>query len=141
MKKKMLAISLAAVAAAGSAAAVDLPRVPAPYYYLPAPSIYNWAGFYTGLNLSYEWGKVTSSSVDPAGIAPSLWLHALAIACQFAARLKHRRCRQGTHVNGTFAQNSARPSSGHDQIYSLWTFAFFVRLDIEADPLSLIQSF
>jgi opacity protein-like surface antigen len=69
MKKKMLAISVAAVAAAGSAAAVDLPRVPAPYYYPPAPSIYNWAGFYTGLNLSYEWGKVTSSSVDPAGIA------------------------------------------------------------------------
>jgi opacity protein-like surface antigen len=68
MKKKMLAVSVAAVAAAGSAAAVDLPRVPAPYYYPPAPSIYNRAGFYIGLNLSYEWGKVTSSSVDPAGI-------------------------------------------------------------------------
>ena len=56
MKKKMLAISVAAVAvaAAGSAAAADLPRGPAPYYYPPAPSIYNWSGFYAGLNLGYE---------------------------------------------------------------------------------------
>ena len=69
LKKKMLAISVAAVAAAGSAAAADLPRGPAPYYYPPAPSIYNWSGFYAGLNLGYEWGKATSSSVNPAGIA------------------------------------------------------------------------
>jgi opacity protein-like surface antigen len=69
MKKKMLAISVAAVAAAGSAAAADLPRGPAPYYYPPASSIYNWSGFYAGLNLGYEWGKVTSSSFNPAGIA------------------------------------------------------------------------
>ena len=71
MKKKMLAISVAAVAAAaaGSAAAADLPRGPAPYYYPPAPSIYNWSGFYAGLNLGYEWSNVTSSSVNPAGIA------------------------------------------------------------------------
>jgi len=66
MKKKMLAISVAAVAAAGSAAAADLPRGPAPYYYPPASSIYNWSGFYAGLNLGYEWGKVTSSSFNPA---------------------------------------------------------------------------
>ena len=69
MKKKMLAISVATIAAAGSAAAADLPRGPAPYYYPPAPSIYNWSGLYAGLNLGYEWGKVTSSSVDPAGVA------------------------------------------------------------------------
>src|SRR5262245_7318244 len=68
MKKKMLAISVAAVAAAGSAVAADLPRGPAPSYSPPAPSIYNWSGFYAGLNLGYEWGKVTSS-VDPAGVA------------------------------------------------------------------------
>src|SRR5262245_9876365 len=68
MKKKMLAISVAAVAAAGSAAAADLPRGPAPYYY-PPPSVYNWTGFYAGLNLGYEWSKVTSSSVNPAGFA------------------------------------------------------------------------
>src|SRR4029450_13572642 len=69
MKKKMLAISVAAVAAAGSAAAADLPRNPAPYYYPPAPSFYNWSGFYAGLNLGYEWSKVTGSSVNPAGVA------------------------------------------------------------------------
>jgi outer membrane immunogenic protein len=69
MKKKILAISVAtATAAAGAAVAADLPRGPAPYYY-PPPAVYNWTGFYAGLNLGYEWGKVTNSSIDPSGIA------------------------------------------------------------------------
>ncbi|HEY6861301.1 MAG TPA: outer membrane protein [Pseudolabrys sp.] len=69
MKKRILAISMAiAIAAAGSAAAADLPRGPAPYYPPPA-SIYNWTGLYAGLNLGYEWGKVTNSSIDPSGVA------------------------------------------------------------------------
>jgi opacity protein-like surface antigen len=72
MKKKMLAISVAAVAAAGSAAAADLPRGPAPYYYSPAPSFYNWSGFYAGLNLGYEWGKVTNGSINPTGVAGAI---------------------------------------------------------------------
>lgn len=69
MKKKILAISVvAATAAAGSAGAADLPRGTTPYY-SPPPAIYNWTGLYGGLNLGYEWGKVTNSSADPSGVA------------------------------------------------------------------------
>ena len=69
MKKTMRAMTLAAVvAASGAAVAADLPRGPTPYY-APAPSYYNWSGLYAGLNLGYEWGKVTNSGIDPSGIA------------------------------------------------------------------------
>jgi outer membrane immunogenic protein len=69
MKKRILAISVAiATGAAGSAAAADLPRGPAPYY-PPRASVYNWTGLYAGLNLGYDWGKVTNSSIDPSGVA------------------------------------------------------------------------
>jgi outer membrane immunogenic protein len=69
VKKRILAISVAiAIPAAGSAAAADLPRGPTPYYPPPA-SIYNWTGLYAGLNLGYEWGKVTNTSIDPSGVA------------------------------------------------------------------------
>ena len=67
MKKTILAMTVA-MSAAGTAAAADLPRGPAPYYPPPA-SVYNWNGFYAGLNLGYEWGKVTNSSIDPSGVA------------------------------------------------------------------------
>ncbi len=67
MKKTILAMTVA-TAAAGTAAAADLPRGTAPYYPPPA-SVYNWTGPYAGLNLGYEWGKVTNSSVDPSGVA------------------------------------------------------------------------
>ena len=41
------------------------------YYSAPmAPAgVYNWAGAYAGLNLGYEWGKVTNSTINPSGIA------------------------------------------------------------------------
>ena len=69
LKNKILAISVvAAAAAAGSAGAADLPRGPTPYY-SPPPAVYNWTGLYGGLNLGYEWGKVTNSSADPSGVA------------------------------------------------------------------------
>jgi outer membrane immunogenic protein len=67
MKKSILVLT-AAMATAGTAAAADLPRGPAPYYPPPA-SVYNWGGFYAGLNLGYEWGKVTNSSINPSGVA------------------------------------------------------------------------
>jgi outer membrane immunogenic protein len=67
MKKAILAIT-AAMATVGTADAADLPRGTAPYY-TPPVSVYNWTGPYLGLNLGYEWGKVTNSSIDPSGIA------------------------------------------------------------------------
>src|SRR6185437_13062902 len=67
MKKTIMAMAVATTAA-GSAAAADLPRGPAPYY-APPPSIYNWTGPYAGLNLGYEWGKVTNSPIEPGGVA------------------------------------------------------------------------
>ena len=68
MKTKFLAIVVTAATAAGTAAAADLPRNPAPYYY-PPPAIYNWTGFYAGLNLGYQWGSVSNFSGNPSGIA------------------------------------------------------------------------
>ena len=70
MTKTMRLLTLAAIAAAlaGTAEAADLPaRGPAPYYPAPA-TYYNWGGFYAGANVGYEWGHVTNSSMDPAGV-------------------------------------------------------------------------
>ena len=50
MKTKFLAIVVTAATAAGTAAAADLPRNPAPDYY-PPPAIFNWTGFYAFLDL------------------------------------------------------------------------------------------
>ena len=68
MKKTILAMTVASLAAAaGTATAADLPRGPAPYY-SPAPAVYNWGGVYAGLNVGYEWGKITNSSGKPSGL-------------------------------------------------------------------------
>jgi outer membrane immunogenic protein len=70
MKTRILAMTAAAMtAAAGTAGAADLPRGNAPYYAPPPVSVYNWSGFYAGLNLGYQWGHVTNSGIDPSGIA------------------------------------------------------------------------
>jgi outer membrane immunogenic protein len=71
MKKTIFAATVMTMAvAAGTAVAADLPRGPAPYYSAPAPGgVFNWSGLYAGLNIGYEWGKVTNSSIDPRGIA------------------------------------------------------------------------
>jgi len=69
MKTRIMAMTVAAVTAtAGTAVAADLPRGPAPYY-PPAVTVYNWSGFYAGLNLGYQWGHATNTNIDPAGIA------------------------------------------------------------------------
>jgi outer membrane immunogenic protein len=70
MKKTLFAASLTAMAvAAGAAVAADLPRGPAPYYSAPAMSgLYNWSGPYAGLNIGYEWGKVTNTAGEPSGL-------------------------------------------------------------------------
>jgi len=67
MKKTIMAMAIATTAS-GSAAAADLPRGPAPYYPPPA-SVYSWTGPYAGLNLGYQWAKVTNNVTEPSGIA------------------------------------------------------------------------
>jgi outer membrane immunogenic protein len=71
MKKTILAMTVATLASAtGAATAADLPRGPAPYYSPgPASNIYNWTGPYAGLNLGYDWGKITNNAVAPNGPA------------------------------------------------------------------------
>jgi outer membrane immunogenic protein len=72
MKKLFLAIGLASigVAAISSAAvAADFPgNGPQPYYTAPASAYYNWAGWYAGANIGYQWGKVTGTGTNPSGI-------------------------------------------------------------------------
>lgn len=75
MKKAILALALAGIAAgmaaaSSAASAADIPRGPSPYYSAPAAagSYYNWAGPYAGINLGYEWGDVSNSSTKPNGI-------------------------------------------------------------------------
>jgi len=72
MKTSIMAAAVASlVALSGTALAADLPRGPSPYY-APAAApvgIYDWTGPYAGLNVGYEWGKVTNTSVNPSGIA------------------------------------------------------------------------
>jgi outer membrane immunogenic protein len=71
MKKTIFAATVATIAvAAGTANSADLPRGPVPYYSAPAPaSVFNWSGPYVGLNIGYEWGKVSNSLTKPGGVA------------------------------------------------------------------------
>jgi outer membrane immunogenic protein len=66
MKRSVLVV-LGTILMAGSAVAADIGG-PVPYYSPASPAGYNWAGFYAGLNLGYEWGKVTNSNGNPSGI-------------------------------------------------------------------------
>ncbi|HEX2512925.1 MAG TPA: porin family protein, partial [Xanthobacteraceae bacterium] len=66
MKKTIIAMAIA-TATGGGAVAADLPRGSAPYY--PPPPDYKWTGPYAGLNLGYQWAKVTNNVTEPSGIA------------------------------------------------------------------------
>ncbi|HET9714994.1 MAG TPA: outer membrane protein [Pseudolabrys sp.] len=66
MKQSVLAVMLVCTTA-GMAVAADFPRAPATYY--PGLQADRWTGFYAGLNVGYQWGSVTNSSVDPRGAA------------------------------------------------------------------------
>ncbi len=73
MKKTILAMTVAGLtAAAGTATAADLPRGPSPYYSPPPAAGYNWSGAYAGLNVGYEWGKITNSAGAPRGLEGGL---------------------------------------------------------------------
>ena len=37
-----------------------------------APPAYNWAGAYAGVNVGYEWGKVTNTAINPSGLEGGL---------------------------------------------------------------------
>jgi outer membrane immunogenic protein len=67
MRRLGLAL-LASVALVGTAAAADLP-VKAPVYKAPAMApLYNWTGFYVGLNAGYSWGRQDNSDVNALGV-------------------------------------------------------------------------
>jgi outer membrane immunogenic protein len=70
MKKTLLGTAFAAtLIASGAALAADIQRGPAPYYSAPAMSgLYNWSGPYAGLNIGYEWGRVTNTVGEPSGL-------------------------------------------------------------------------
>jgi outer membrane immunogenic protein len=73
MKYSIRAMAAAAmlIGTATAGAAADIPRGTSPYYAPPA-SVYNWAGFYVGANLGYEWGKITNTNGSPSGIEGGL---------------------------------------------------------------------
>lgn len=75
MKKVILAIMAVGFAATASAAnAADIPRGPTPYYSAPTTpgTYYNWAGAYAGVNIGYQWGKVSNTSTEPSGLEGGL---------------------------------------------------------------------
>ena len=63
-KKKFVAGAVAAVAlaAAGHARAADDVVVTKA---APAPSAYDWSGFYVGGHVAYDWGRGTSTLSNP----------------------------------------------------------------------------
>ena len=73
MRKMIFAAATAMVATATAAGAADLPRGP---YSAPqmAPSVYNWAGAYAGVNAGYQWGDTTNNPTNPSGLAGGVQL-------------------------------------------------------------------
>lgn len=71
MKKLILAITVlatTAVAAVATAAAADMRRGNN-YYSQPAPgTYYNWAGWYAGAVVGYQWGDVPGTNTKPSGV-------------------------------------------------------------------------
>ena len=64
--KRMLIAGALALAAAGQAFAADLPPAPGTYMPTEAP-IYNWGGFYVGVNGGYGFGASNWSDPNNAG--------------------------------------------------------------------------
>jgi len=75
MKKTVLALILAGLAsgwALSAATAADILGGPRPYYQAPAAAYYNWAGFYAGGNVGYQWGSVSNTGTNPSGLEGGL---------------------------------------------------------------------
>jgi|ERR1700677_2474477 hypothetical protein len=47
--------------AQASAADLPAPQAPATYYRAPPPIVFNWTGFYGGINGGYRWGSSNHS--------------------------------------------------------------------------------
>jgi outer membrane immunogenic protein len=62
---RRLLLSTAAMAAAGSALAADLPYGQGPSAYAPPVPIFTWSGFYLGAQLGYAWGSNNLSGWGP----------------------------------------------------------------------------
>jgi outer membrane immunogenic protein len=64
MCRTAVTVGLVTALTAGAAMAADIGPIPVP----PQVGAYNWQGPYVGLNLGYQWGSVSNSSVRPAGV-------------------------------------------------------------------------
>lgn len=64
MRMVLLGGAVLAAIAAGPAGAADLP-VRAPVYKSPPPVVYNWTGFYGGVNVGYSWGRHSNEWTVP----------------------------------------------------------------------------
>src|SRR6266576_1159398 len=69
-RTRFRATALVAALIATPAAAADLYYGKAPAFAAAPFSGYNWNGAYVGVNLGYQWGKVTNwGSAEPSGVA------------------------------------------------------------------------
>lgn len=66
MRKMLLSGTAFAALTIAPAMAADMPsKAPA---YLPPPAVYNWTGFYVGLNGGYSWGRTDVDYSQGAGV-------------------------------------------------------------------------
>jgi outer membrane immunogenic protein len=70
MRRAILAAATALMAT--TALAADLPRGPVPYYSTSQAVGFNWAGWYAGANVGYDWGRVYGSLANVTGFAGGL---------------------------------------------------------------------
>ncbi|MGH6837862.1 MAG: outer membrane protein [Methylocella sp.] len=59
MLRRLLLTSAGAMALTGAALAADLPSRAPPPVFLPPPPLFNWTGFYVGINAGYHWSNST----------------------------------------------------------------------------------
>ncbi len=58
---------------AAPAGAADIPQGPAGSYVTATPfGVYSWNGAYVGLNLGYQWGKLSNLPINPRGFSGGL---------------------------------------------------------------------
>ena len=70
MRTLVLGATALIALATSPALAADLP-VRGPVYKSPPPVVYNWTGFYGGVNVGYSWGRQTNDWTIPGFLAVS----------------------------------------------------------------------